>query len=69
MKGVLKLKRKEKQELKLEDKIQDMFKSNAAMSHKNLSDRKQVCEDCKKTDFVHNRTEGTIVCVNCGLVQ
>lgn len=26
------------------------------------------CEDCGKTDLVMNRAEGTLVCVNCGLV-
>lgn len=31
--------------------------------------RKEQCEECKKTEFVCNRAEGTIVCTNCGLVQ
>lgn len=31
--------------------------------------RKENCEECKKSEFVFNRAEGTIVCTNCGLVQ
>ena len=31
--------------------------------------RKERCEECKKEEFVSNRAEGTIVCTNCGLVQ
>lgn len=30
--------------------------------------RKEQCEECKKSEFVANRAEGTIVCTNCGLV-
>ena len=27
------------------------------------------CEDCRKSEFTMNRAEGTIVCINCGLVK
>lgn len=29
---------------------------------------KETCTDCKKTVFVINRAEGTLVCAGCGLV-